>query len=209
MLHTCSESRQVALSWYQLAFNTHSWIPPLAYFDFSADYLYTGCTESCKLPCNACFYIFRNPDITKVQKLLFSLPGRFDPFFELYVYFLSAKEVLLFNPNTSSLKQGSKLSDLRETKEPFEWQDREMDLYKMMLEYREESRLKGFDDMRSYHHPVVSVPPEKITRVEIAVTPETSRNYGFMKKEFRNKIIDFAFRQDSNDLRRTNQYSGG
>ena len=78
MLHACSESRQVALGWYRLAFRRGQ-AKPRVYFDFSADILHVGCRYCDGYQCNRNSMDTLNlADARRVTKLLLSFPGRKD-----------------------------------------------------------------------------------------------------------------------------------
>jgi hypothetical protein len=200
ILQACAESRQVALDWYQLTLApAHK--EPRTYFDLSADYLYIAC-ENCKAQCcNDCSGIISYECQHEVQKVLFPWPGQYiDPFHSLFMSYRRIKEVLMFDPDTLSVKPEMQLVHLKETTKPFNWQNGK-DLHAMFLEMK--GRLNSrreqwpqdewcFRHFRLVNEHIFHI--EKITRVELAVTPETSKMYGFMEEKFKDGNMDFGLR---------------
>jgi hypothetical protein len=205
ILHACAESRQVALGWYRLGLAPY-WTEPRTYFDFSADYLYIAC-ESCETQCcEDCNEILSYRDSHQVQRLLFPWPYFYQtPFLRIFLRHRRVKEVLIFNPDTLSLKAETQLVHLKETTKPFNWQNGK-DLHAMFLEEKDEINSSRELEMQrdlffcevldkvSKHVFYI----EKITRVELAITSETSKVYGFMEKEFKNETMSFDFRSTPN-----------
>lgn len=187
MLHACSESRQVALRWYRLALQ-HGRAEPRVYFDFSADILHVGCQYCDGYECDRrCTDIVNRADAHRITKLLLSCPGCRDPLYRLYLGFPSAKEILLYDSTTNPLITKTELSHLKQTIQPFDWQ-RGKDLYTHFLEEKAFWISVGEKNKRKYGKNLFEdaylFKPEKLTRVELAITPETSKIYGFMEKQF-------------------------
>ena len=188
MLHACSESRKVALGWYRLALE-HGVAGPRVYFDFSSDFLQIGC-EDCRGPgqCHLrCMNILNQEQARCVQKVLLSCPGLRDPFLLLCWNFRFVKEVLLYDSDTGPSITKAELSHLKQTTQPFDWQ-RGKDLHTYLLEKKafwkswgEQEQKKG---RKNCYDEIHCFKPEKLTRVELAITPETSKIYGFMEKQF-------------------------
>jgi hypothetical protein len=134
-----------------------------------------------------CMDILNRADAHCISKLLLSFPARRDLLFGLCLRFRSAKEILLYDSTTNPLIPKTKLSHLKETIQPFDWH-RGKDLYTHLLEEKawwiswgEEQQKKG---RVNYTEDFSLFKPEKITRVELAITPETSKIYGFIEKQF-------------------------
>jgi hypothetical protein len=205
MLHACAESRQVALEWYQLA------LPPIAsqprtYFDFNADYLYPGC-GSCRVSagfCTDCSTMLSYLHQHRIKRVL--LPwseNHRTPFHHVFLRFRRVKELLIFDPNTVPLQQGVQIAHLKESKKFFNWQGGK-DLQAAFL--AEKDNLNARSDQTNWtalseHWNALNgvvFHIEKMARVELAVTPETSRVYGFMKEAFQHETIDFFLPPASN-----------
>jgi hypothetical protein len=126
-------------------------------------------------------------DVHRVTKLLLSFPGRRDPLHSLYLRFPFVKEILLYDATTNPLIAKTELSHLKQTIQPFDWH-RGKDLYTHFLEEKALWISLGEQNKRTYGKNLFEdahlFKPEKLTRVELAVTPETSKIYGFMKKQF-------------------------
>jgi hypothetical protein len=126
-------------------------------------------------------------DVKRVTKLLLSFPGRRDPLHSLYLRFPCVKEILLYDATTNPLIAKTELSHLKQTIQPFDWH-KGKDLYTHFLEEKafwiswgEQNKRKFGENFYKAAHLFT---PEKLTRVELAVTPETSKIYGFMKRQF-------------------------
>ncbi|KAE9364824.1 hypothetical protein N431DRAFT_389159 [Stipitochalara longipes BDJ] len=196
MLHTCTESRQVALGWYKLSFRPMLGTPRV-FFDFRADYLHVGC-ESCKARfCDNCEYLINRPDGDAVQRILCGWQTEgCSPFFAIYLHLRGVKEILIFDPSTDVLMGASfvQLSNLQETTKKFKWQEGKV-VYDDFL--KEKDGLDHISRMCSKHtfsidaagNPFAetktevdeaSVPyfrPERIVRVELAFKPVISEQY--------------------------------
>ena len=198
MLHACTESRQVALGWYKLDFQSIN-AKPRVYFDFDADYLYIGCDECTDYSwCDDCAGGFHDA----VKRLLVRWPASYGtPFVRLNRYFRGVKEILLFDPSTDPLKLEVQLSHLEKTTRPFNWNEGKA-LYDVFLEekdvldelYHASWNLEDLNISPEMKEALIRIKerspgplrPEKIARVELAVTPETSKIYGFMEKKWSN-----------------------
>jgi 2EXR family len=104
MLHACSESRQVALKWYQLLFGVRA-APARVYFDPETDYIRVGCEKClgcrCRECCEMCYYT----KLACVRRILFPCADEATPFFEIYLFFRQVKEVLLFDTRSGLFKE--------------------------------------------------------------------------------------------------------
>lgn len=206
MLHACCESRQIALEWYNLAFRWPGFTKPRVYFDFGADYLRIGCGE-CEghSLCMPCQELVSRRDARSVKKILLrhsSTDGK--PFLMLYLNFRNVKEVLLYDPLTDPVKLETQLDDLRETSKPFSWQSGKA-LYDTFLDEkgqfdrfhaeslaRRTTRLAKYPGLNA-EFPKEPFCPKKITRVEVATTPKTSKVYGFLGEQFKASSYNFSF----------------
>jgi len=124
MLHACTESRTVALTWYKLTLAP--WLSsPRIYFDFSADYLYPGCDECDRSLCENCATLTRDSDRWKISRLLYRWPWQDeDAIFDLFLHFRGVKEALLFDAaSTGLVPTNVQLHNLKESTQQYEWQE--------------------------------------------------------------------------------------
>jgi hypothetical protein len=197
LLHTCIESRLVALQWYASMFpectgDSYSYtmlgapikiVDPFrkwgtrglfqnqhTFFDPSADFLYIGC-EFCTIHLDL-------QSCKKVQNLLIRWNENRSPFFSFASWYPSATEIGILSPSSGDSKAGTSLTQLKESSEVFSWQQGK-GLMEIYSEDAEES-------------PGWSFPAKKITCVELAITPQTSKDYGFLEERFRNMSLDLT-----------------
>ena len=77
LLHTCRESRAIALNHYNLSFSSTSTLPKV-YFDFKYDWLYTRCSGCIGMDCT--HKLTLTDDHKKLKGLVFEGPMTYDPF---------------------------------------------------------------------------------------------------------------------------------
>jgi hypothetical protein len=194
MLHVCAESRQVALGWYKLSLDSKL-TKPRVYFDFDSDYLYVGCNECGVCFCRDCTNKVDFEDCHAVKRVLVHwAPRRITPFFSLHLRLRGVKEVLIFDPSTDPLNSDTELAHLQATTKPFNWQEGKS-LYDVFLEDKLQLDQFYMDSVR-IHQAQAKDPgplyPTKIARVELVITPATTKIYGFMGDKSENNAIDFS-----------------
>lgn len=102
LLHTCQESRAIALQHYTISFATPA-TSPKVYFDFRNDWVYTRCAGCLGTGCS--HKLTLTADHLKVRHLIFEGPMSFNPFPKI-VRFYPRLESLILVGGRSAVPRG-------------------------------------------------------------------------------------------------------
>jgi hypothetical protein len=92
LLHTCQESRAIALQHYSVSFATPA-TSPKVYFDFKNDWVYTRCTGCLGTSCN--HKLTLTADHLNVRHLVFEGPMSFNPFPKIVRFYPRLESLIL------------------------------------------------------------------------------------------------------------------
>ncbi|KAF8850227.1 hypothetical protein BDZ45DRAFT_751939 [Acephala macrosclerotiorum] len=177
LLHACSESRRVALQWYELSFGHRLRSPGTMYFDQSVDFAYFQC-QKCRGRFHACdrntcglgllSYVTRE----QVKRVVYESDAEFDPVFSLWFNFPAAEEVLLVEAGKGlGLGVEASLSSFTCNTAVFPWQEG-----KDLLTYYNE-QMSNWQTVARAERPL-----KKITSVQLGNLP-VKRKWDTLKGE--------------------------
>lgn len=118
LLHTCRESRAVALKHYTLAFG-HNASPPKVYFDFRYDWIYTRC-PGC-LGANCSHKSMLTGDHSRLRHLVYEGPISFNPFTKILRFFPDIRGVILIRGKSKGYRDEIDSEEFVHLEEGFEW----------------------------------------------------------------------------------------
>ncbi|CAL3973377.1 hypothetical protein PZA11_005630 [Diplocarpon coronariae] len=139
LLHTCHESRVVALKWYRLSFGPRSYsvahlrrqVSQRVYFDWSRDYLYVQChqcrgSHSCDLITGDCgINQITHNERSLLERVIYEFSGESsDVMIRSLIWFKGVQDLKIVHWEKGLLfRQGAWLSELVEDEKIFPWQD--------------------------------------------------------------------------------------
>jgi hypothetical protein len=219
ILHATRESRTIALKWYQLSFpmryvrlSLTDWmrpdklnlIKPRTYFDFTNDVLYIGCESCYSVYCEACAEnLMFLKDKIKVERIIlhnnipvvFHIPAPPRHFYDrasflavtclLGDFSSSLREIMILGPENRGLKPQTTLSHLKESWKRFDWQNKE----DLTSQYIAVSKRILSPTLRS------CFAAKHVRRMELDITAETTKIYGFMEERFRGMTFNLSYRK--------------
>lgn len=118
LLHTCRESRAIALNHYNLSFSSPP-TSPKVYFDFKYDWLYTRCTGCIGMDCT--HKLTLTDDHKKLRGLVFEGPMTYNPFPKILRFYPAIERVILIGGKSTAKRGEIYKSKVFFMTEVFDW----------------------------------------------------------------------------------------
>jgi hypothetical protein len=178
-------------------------IKPRTYFDFRNDVLYIGCESCYSVFCDACKEnIYFLQDKMTVERIILhnSIPVQISTPLRLFydrtsflaiarllgAFNSSLREIMILGPENRALEPQTALSHLKESSQRFDWQQEDDLMTQYVASY------KNFRSPRISR----SFTAQKVRRMELEITAETTKIYGFMEDRFRGMTFNFSYKKD-------------
>ncbi|KAI9647658.1 hypothetical protein NHQ30_004043 [Ciborinia camelliae] len=145
MLHTCQESRKVALKWYDLSFardpSMGFWdratlkrlteealtrpSKPTIYFDWERDGVYSQCTR-CNGNKMSCRHSPLSFDFLRVKRVAFEGPLSVKPFYKISLCFRAVESIILIRGRSAIRRRAVSPSEFIPVDKKFEWEGEDL-----------------------------------------------------------------------------------